>query len=234
MKKRIVCLALLLMMIVGMVSTAHAEEYTGENCWQVEFTNDKKMLTTFESAKFADIMYWMQPGDQATIRLTLKNTSSITTDWYMTNKAIKTLEDTQSVAAGGGYTYILTYYNPAGGEEILYSSESVGGEKISVVGEGLHEISSSLKEFFYLDTLAPGAEAEITLYIALDGESQGNVYQDTLAEIQMNFAVETPNGTSINTGDESAVVLWAGMAMISGFLLIGLAALSYKKGQKGA
>ena len=91
-----------------------------------------------------------------------------------------------------------------------------------------------MKEFFYLDTLAPGAEAEITLYIALDGESQGNVYQDTLAEIQMNFAVETPNGTSINTGDESAVVLWAGMAMISGFLLIGLAALSYKKGQKGA
>ena len=234
MNKRILCLALLLMMVVGMASTAHAEEYTGENRWRVEFTNDKKITTTFESAKFADIMYWMQPGDQATVRLTLKNSSASATDWSMTNKTVKTLEDTQSVAAGGGYTYILTYHNPAGGEEILYSSESVGGEKVSVVGEGLHEVSSSLKEFFYLDTLAAGAEAEVTLYIALDGESQGNVYQNTLAEIQMNFAVETPNGTSIKTGDESHVVLWAGMAMASGLLLIGLAALSYKKGQKEA
>ena len=234
MKKRIWCLALLLMLVFGTVTTAHAEEYTGENHWNVEFSSDKKMISTFETAKFADIMYWMQPGDHATIHLTLKNTYSTPTDWYMTNKAIKTLEDTQEVAKGGGYTYILTYYNPAGGEEVLYSSASVGGEKVSVVGEGLHEISSSLKEFFFLDTLAPGAEAEITLYIELDGESQGNIYQDTLAEIQMNFAVELPNGTSINTGDESPVVLWAGLAMFSGLLLIGLAWMSYKKGQKEA
>ena len=50
----------------------------------------------------------------------------------------------------------------------------------------------------------------------------------------MNFAVELPNGTSIQTGDESPVVLWAGLAMVSGFLLIGLALMNYKKGQKEA
>lgn len=233
MKRRILCLALLLL-VFGTVSVAHAEEYTGENHWHVEFTSDKEMVSTFETAKFADIMYWMQPGDHATIHLTLKNSYSTATDWYMTNKALKTLEDTQRVAEGGGYTYILTYHNPAGGEEILYSSDSVGGEKVSVVGEGLHEISSSLKEFFFLDTLASGAEAEITLYIALDGETQGNIYQDTLAEVQMNFAVELPNGTSINTGDDAPVVLWAGLAMVSGLLLIGLAVLNHKKGQKEA
>ena len=82
--------------------------------------------------------------------------------------------------------------------------------------------------------MASGAEAEITLYIALDGETQGNIYQDTLAEVQMNFAVELPNGTSINTGDEAPVVLWAGIAMVSGLLLIGLAMMTYKKGQKEA
>ena len=34
------------------------------------------------------------------------------------------------------------------------------------------------------------------LLVGLDGESQGNVYQDTLAKLMMNFAVEdnsTPN-----------------------------------------
>ena len=44
----------------------------------------------------------------------------------------------------------------------------------------------------------------ITLEVALDGETQGNSYQDTLADLQMNFAVElrddlptqpTPNHT---------------------------------------
>ena len=50
----------------------------------------------------------------------------------------------------------------------------------------------------------------------------------------MNFAVELPNGTSINTGDDAPVVLWAGLAMVSGLLLIGLAVLNHKKGQKEA
>ena len=107
MKKRIVCLALLLMLVCGTVSVAHAEEYMGENHWHVEFTRGKEMISTFETEKFADIMYWMQPGDHATIHLTLKNDYSTPTDWYMTNKALKTLEDTQSVAEGGGYTYIF-------------------------------------------------------------------------------------------------------------------------------
>ena len=50
--------------------------------------------------------------------------------------------------------------------------------------------------FFYLKTLEPGESGNVKLLVGLDGESQGNVYQDTLAKLMMNFAVEdnsTPN-----------------------------------------
>ena len=41
-----------------------------------------------------------------------------------------------------------------------------------------------------LDTLAKGDKGRITLEVELDGETQGNDYQNTLADLQMNFAVE--------------------------------------------
>ena len=59
--------------------------------------------------------------------------------------------------------------------------------------------------FFSLDTLEPGENGTVNLTVGLDGESQGNIYQDTLAKLMMNFAVEdnsnptTPNPPTYNT-----------------------------------
>ena len=61
---------------------------------------------------------------------------------------------------------------------------------MSKAGEGLHEATDALEEWFYLDTLAKDQGGVLTLRVALDGETQGNDYQDTLAELQMQFAVE--------------------------------------------
>ena len=93
--------------------------------------------------------------------------------------------------SGGAYTYKLTYKNSKSGEEkLLFSSETVGGEDVSEAGEGLHEATDALEEWFYLDTLSTDEGGVLTLRVALDGETQGNDYQDTLAELQMQFAVE--------------------------------------------
>ena len=108
----------------------------------------------------------------------------------MTNEVLSSLEDSQSMANGGAYGYRLAYINSLGEETILYSSENVGGEKGSAAGEGLHEVTDNLEEFFYLDRLEPGASGMVTLKVVLDGETQGNTYQNTLASLQMNFAVE--------------------------------------------
>lgn len=53
--------------------------------------------------------------------------------------------------------------------------------------------------------MEPGENGTVNLTVGLDGESQGNIYQDTLAKLMMNFAVEdnsnptTPNPPTYNT-----------------------------------
>lgn len=175
---------------------AYADSQNGESGWHVLF-NGNQMESTFHSQEIADAVYALQPGDDVTFALTTENTSNVTTDWYMTNEVLRSLEDTQAVADNGGYTYRLTYKDKAGTETVLYTSDSIGGEKESPIGEGLNEATDSLEDFFFLDRLAPGEGGSLALYVALDGESQGNVYQDTLADLQMNFAVELVKDTSI-------------------------------------
>ena len=199
MKKKIGYLAMAAALILCRSGiTAHAEDYTGEKGWKVEFTGEK-MESNFQSSALSDAVYALQPGDSVTLSLTLKNADSQNTDWYMTNEVLASLEDSQGAAGGGAYTYRLAYTGSTGEENILYSSESVGGEKDSGAGTGLHEATDNLEEFFYLDRLASGEGGTVTLKVVLDGETQGNTYQNTLASLQMNFAVEKA-GAAPNTG----------------------------------
>lgn len=249
MKKRMFCFVTALLLMAGSVMTAWAEEYKGDNGWSVIF-NGEKMESTFSTGSLSDVILAMQPGDDAAITLSLKNTADFTTDWYMTNEVLSSLEDSQSVANGGAYTYILTYTNSAGEATTLYSSEAVGGEKTSNAGEGLHEATDSLKDYLYLERLGSGESGKISLEVALDGETQGNAYQDTLADLQMNFAVEkvtapttttTPTGekkkpggqgTVVQTGDSSHLGLWSAMALISGLVLLILAVMRLKRNKR--
>ena len=77
----------------------------------------------------------------------------------------------------------------------------------------------------YMDKLTTGQGGVVELKILLDGETQGNSYQDSLADLRMRFAVElTPIGKIIKTGDESMNVspFYIGMA-VSGLLFLVLA-----------
>lgn len=196
MKRRIACFALAGLVAWGSAVPAHAEDYKGGEGWKVEFTGDG-MGSNFQSSALSDAVYALQPGDSVMLSLALVNGDSHGTDWYMTNEVLSSLEDSQSMANGGAYAYRLAYTNSQGEEAVLYSSESVGGEKDTGAGEGLREATDSLDEFFYLDRLEAGASGTVTLEVVLDGETQGNTYQNTLASLQMNFAVE-----KAGTGDD--------------------------------
>ena len=155
------------------------------------------MESNFKTSDLDEVIYGMQPGDNVVIELALRNENSSVTDWYMTNKVLQSLEEsTENKETGGGaYTYRLQYTDKDGRTKSLFDSDTVGGEGESGAGEGLHQATNATEEYMYLDTLAKGQGGHISLEVALDGETQGNDYQDTLADLQMNFAVELSKET---------------------------------------
>ncbi len=180
-------------LLLGAGSRVEAENYQGEDGWSVRFLGNG-LESNFKTSDINDAIYNLQPGDSIAITVALENGGSKSTDWWMTNRVLRSLEDTQEAASGGGYTYTLIYENPEGTGQILYASDTVGGEKEDGEGAGLREATDSLEEYFFLDALNTGERGYICLTVALDGETQGNAYQDTLADLQMNFAVEETTG----------------------------------------
>lgn len=193
MRKKSLGIGLLALLLLGNTGIVQAEEYTGNAGWKVEFTG-KEMVSNFSSSDISEAVYALQPGDQVTIRLALRNGSQKEVDWYMTNQVLSSLEDSSEAARGGAYTYQLAYTDGTGAVTTLYSSENVGGEKDTKAGLGLREVDG-LEEYVQLDRMAAGEEGAVELLVALDGETQGNGYQNTLADLRMNFAVE-PGRTS--------------------------------------
>lgn len=249
MRKKIMCLLAAAFMLINMPLTAYAEHYTGSEDWKVEFLGDK-MVSNFQSNQIQEEVYNIQPGDSVIFEVALNNGSELTTDWYMTNEVLRTLEESNNCAEGGAYTYILTYVDPDGNENILYTSEVVGGETNNALsGEGLHQATNNLEEFFYLDRLESGENAVVTLFVMLDGETQGNDYQDTLARLQVNFAVEkvitetiinhiTVTDTKVvtnvitnivETGDENPILLLSAVTLVCGIVLVVMALVFMKR-----
>lgn len=247
MRKKIWKLLLAVSLLASMTMTAYAETSYGKSDWSVRFTNDKKMVSTFKTSDLNDAIYGIQPGDNVIITLELKNENNTATDWYMTNEVLYSLEDrsANSATGGGAYTYKLAYTAPDGTVTSLFDSDTVGGEGASGAGEGLHQATDALSDYFFLDTLKKGQSGKITLEVALDGDTQGNDYQNTLADLQMNFAVElntagtdTPNtnpgtrGNIVRTGDEMTLMPFIIVACVTGTLLLLFAFYAQREREK--
>lgn len=232
MKRIWMALLLILCLTFGMTQGVSAETFYGNSDWKVTFTGEKKMESNFRTADLNDAVGGLQPGDNIIFTMNLSNANDTATDWYMTNKVLYSLEDRSANrgTSGGAYTYVLTYTDKNGAVNTLFSSDTVGGESVSAAGEGLHAATDALEDFFYLDTLTKGQSGKITLEIALDGETQGNDYQDTLADLQMNFAVElnenptvTPNDNPRTRSDERTDIVRTGdeLRLLPYFLAMG-------------
>lgn len=240
-RKRLAAAALALVLATLVTVTAYAEEIEGAKDWKVSFSDENRMESNFRSADIDEAVAGIQPGDSIEFHVALENNNDSATEWYMTNEILYSLEDRSrnSGTSGGAYEYELTYVAPDGSTRVLFSSDTVGGEIVSAAGEGLHEATDALKDFFYLDTLEKGRKGHIYLRVKLDGETQGNDYQDTLADIQLNFAVTdaaavTPPSTTappptkpsswiVKTGDELKLSAATFAMGASGIVLLALA-----------
>ncbi len=240
MKKLFVFMTSVLLLLGSTIAYAQETVTKAGTC---EFTG-KKMVSSFDSTSIAVSVAEMEPGDAVSFEVDIANNSKIATDWYMSNTVINSLEDAQSVAENGGYTYILNYTPEGGSPIMIYSSSTVGGDSDELsseahLGHGLYEATNSLDDFFYVASLDPDATAKVSLYVSLDGESQGNIYQDTLAKLMMNFAVETPTETiktrktnKVQTGD---VFLWGAVILLGlGIFLLFFGFLKNRKNRNQA
>lgn len=257
MKKQILAIALGLVLLFTAGTAALAADDGGQ--WEVSYAGGKQLESDYAFSGLADKVFQMQPGDEIELTANLSNKDSAASNWYMTNKVIKTLEEAEHTVAGGAYTYRLTYQGPGDAEELeLYNSQRVGGEttqgRALADGRiGLEQATEGLEDWLYLDTLGSGQAGVVRLRVALDGESQGNAYQDTLARLQLNFAVDpvteynrtetrTDNRTQqrelriVRTGDVNEALPFIILAGVSGLLLLilGLMGLAEKKRLKKA
>lgn len=253
MKKKWMGPLLAFCMLTCLKSETRADDLQGQSGWKVTFTQDNKMESNFGRSDMDEAISGMQPGDNITFTLELESVNDKVTDWYLTNEVVNSLEDKSANAdiGGGAYTYYLAYTG-SNRTAVLFDSDTVGGEGSD---EGLREATGALQDYVYLDTLGPGQSGTITLRIALDGETQGNHYQDTLADLQMRFAVEVrpdlveiveegPEGTPepgtsgrtliVRTGDETNLVPYVAAMAVSGvlFLLLGVYGAKQNKKQK--
>lgn len=236
--------ALLLVFLICPANVLADDLASSQENW-VAYGSDHKMTDNFEANGITDeARNDLQPGDTMTFKVDLRNTSGETTAWYMRNEVLQTLEEQQPVAEGGAYTYVLTYSGP-GGTKVLYDSEAVGGSGENPTGglTGLEQATVALDDesYIYLDDLPPGTEAQMTLKIGLDGETQGNDYQDTLARVELGFAVEpaspVPTTTETHrnvvktpkTGDTFPVLLFSCLTLVSGLVCVILVCLRLKR-----
>ena len=221
-------LTALVLLLSLTVTAVAAEADNNEDLGSLEYTG-AKLIASSDFADLNDYLSGMEPGDSVLFTVTLKNNGTEDADFWMKNDAIQSFEDNEK-ASGGAYTYILSY----NGEE-LYNNATVGGDVADDLAKrgGLHEATEALKEFFFLDTLKSGASAKVTLYVALDGLTQGNSYQDELSKINLTFGVENH---TVPTGDQTKtlpfyIALAASGAVLAAVLVV-LAIRKRKGGEK--
>lgn len=178
-----------------------AEDYyptppEGTDKWYVTFNGaGTELVSNFTDDSVQESLREMQPGDTATFEIYLDNKYKTPVDWYMRNDVTESFESTD-VASGGAYTYILTYEPSEGADQVLYDSDTVGGELSDdyTGGVGLIEATDALneEEYIYLERIKTGKNAKMKLVVKLDGETQVNSYQDMAADLIFKFAVEIP------------------------------------------
>ena len=232
------CVALTAMFAVSMLVSAEAKTVKGT----ATFDGSDVKLDLSEEEIGAKLK-GLNPGDKLTMIFEMVNDSSEQTDWYVQESVIKAFED-DSAAANGAFSFKLTYQYPSK-KEITIKSSEVGGE--SGAGPvGLHQATSGTEKYYFLDTLKPNEKGVFTLYVAMEGESNDDSYQATLAKIKVNFAVELhKNGTTktynsgnsstskgLLTGDRGRFVLYTALLVVSLavlFTVLGLQTRSRRK-----
>lgn len=207
-------LLLAVSMIPAMALPASAKAATGEAVF-----DGSDLTVSFTQKEIKEAFTGLTPGDELSFTVDIKNTGDTKTKWYVENTISKTFEEGAS-AAGGAYEYSISYVPKGADPVVLYASSGIGGDNTRN-GEGLEQVMSGSKEYFYLDELTAGGTGRVVIYVAIDGETLNNDYQETLADLELNFAVEADDGmVTPSTGDKTPLLLYEALFGVSGLLLL--------------
>ena len=216
--KKILSILLALCVLLSLPLAVHAEHIDGEAGWKVVYTANGRLVSSYKASGYSDPFKELQPGDDVTITVTLANENAESADFYLSNRVINSMEESTG-ASGGAYTYRLVYNGPDG-ENVIYSNETVGGED----SEGLKDATVALKDdLYFIGRQTKGQQGVVTLSVSLDGETQGNSYQNALADLELSFAVEPEGSDEPVTGDDTSLFPLYVALFISGGLLLALA-----------
>ena len=224
---------------LALPAPAWGESLTGKGGWKATYNTAGRMVDTYSEQEYVDQVANLQPGDDITFTVQAVHENGSAADWYFSNDVIKSLEEESAQnAEGSAYEYLLTWQGPSGETRTLYDSTRVGGDETT----GLNEATDALDQYIFLERMSKGQSGKVTLKVALDGETEGDIYFDTLAKVKLRFAVEqvkasenpptptpdtpTPDRrTLVKTGDESAAALFPFYMtmLVSGVLLLVLA-----------
>ena len=190
MKKKNFMIAFLMAMTIVFAApyAAFAEEYSVDDA-ACSF-DGSEISSNFESSDLATYLSHLEPGDKLDYQVTYTNNSGKTTEWYMLNDVLQTLEESKDVAENGGYTYVLKNIGPDGTETTYFDNSEVGGETKTGGLEGLHQATNATRDYFFIQQLAPGQSGKTSLHVELDGETQVNDYWDTKGVVRLSYAVE--------------------------------------------
>lgn len=230
-------IASLLLALALTPAGALAESLTGSSNWNVTYTTGGTMQDNYSAKEYSDQVSSLEPGDDITFTVTLKHENSLAADWYLANDVIASLEDADADATGSSYEYLLEYHGP-NQSRTLYDSKVVGGTiEDPTAPQGLNNATNALEDFIYLDNLSQGQTGSVTLKVALDGETEGNAYFDTLAKLKLRFAVEPPAEAKrerttqrkvVNTGEQQRLFPFYVAMFVSGLLFLVLAVQSVR------
>ena len=204
--------------------------------------NGKSMKISFPSGKLQQAVSGLEPGDTLEFEVIYKNNSKKTTDWYMRNRVLETLEDNKDAAENGGYTYVLKNVGPGNKETVLFDNSQVGGETVVADLEGLKQATNATTEYFHIQKLGAGQSGKTKLRVELDGETEVNDYMDTKGALDLAYAVETTDKkitdgkkktyeSNVKTGDDTNLTVFIA-AMAIALITGALALVSRKKDRK--
>ena len=167
--------------------TAKAETQTVD--WSVTYTGSS-ITSTYDRDKAA--IENTMPGDTISYSVEFENASKEAAEFYMSADVVKTLEE-GSRATGGAYSYKIT---SSLSNTPLFDSQVVGGDAGSAedVLVGLEQVngskSKSEEAYLSLGTVDSGAKGTVTVTVVLDGNSQSNIYMNTLGTLEIKFGAQ--------------------------------------------
>ena len=233
----IIVMMLTLGLLLSLPAFASAESKTvNGHC----YFNGDDIVSDFDSNTVADSIRGLEPGDDVKFKVEFKNKYKTTTNWYMRNEVLKTLEESFDRTENGGYTYKLVHIRPDGTRQVLFDNSEVGGEAKVANMEGLHQATNATEEWFFIQKLKQGQKAYTELYVKFDGESEVNDYMDTYGKLEVAYAVEldkagtskkSTNNSNSRTGDTTNL-LWPMLLMTAALLTAILTLLSRRKDRK--